>query len=106
VGREFLDSIPSEIAFGGLARDHTFWIFPIVCRNPEEWRTRLLSEGFDAARSSSSLQAVSPPPERPGTKPAVAEAAMNAVIYLPVYPEMSVRSREKLARLVNGLAEN
>ena len=104
-GRELLEAIPAGLAFGGQAANHSFWIFPVVSPAPEEWCRRLLNAGFDAARSSTSLGAVDPLPGRFETNPDIASNAMNAVIYLPAYPEMSTRSLGKLARLVKALCE-
>jgi len=106
VGREMLEAIPSVIAFGGLAANHTFWLFPIVCEDAEKWRRRLSAAGYDAARSSTSMKSVDPPAEHPDAIPTVALATMNRVLYLPVYPEMNERSRTRLAQVVNELAES
>lgn len=103
-GRELLQAIPSHLAFGGQAVDHTFWIFPLVCDDPEVWRRYLLAAGFDAARSSTSMGVVDPPSDRSGEIASVSRDAMEHILYLPVYPEMSRRSRRRLAGLVSELA--
>jgi|APTNR8051073442_1049403.scaffolds.fasta_scaffold26281_2 perosamine synthetase len=103
-GRELLQAIPSQLAFGGLAANHTFWIFPVVCADPEVWRRRLLTAGFDAARSSTSMGVVDHPSDRSGEIAIVSRDAMEHILYLPAYPEMSLRSRRRLAGLVSELA--
>lgn len=103
-GRDLLQAIPSRLAFGGDAADHTFWIFPIVCTDPEVWRRSLLAEGFDAARSSTSMGVVDPPPDRSAEIASVSREAMAHILYLPAYPGMSLRSRRRLAGLVSELA--
>jgi dTDP-4-amino-4,6-dideoxygalactose transaminase len=104
-GLELLEAIPARLAFGGLAPDHTFWIFPVVCADREAWRKRLFLAGFDAVKSSTGMGPVDAPPERPGAITAISREAMKRVIYLPIYPEMSRRSRRRLAILVSELAE-
>lgn len=105
VGHDFMKAIPSRLAFGGMASDHTFWIFPIVCSDPEQWRRKLLNAGFDAARGSTSMGVVEPPPDRIGETISVSREAMARILYLPVYPVMSLRSRLRLAGLVSALAQ-
>lgn len=103
-GRELLQSIPSRLAFGGDGANHTFWIFPIACTDPEVWRRSLLKAGFDAARSSTSMGVVETPSDRSGDLASVSRAAMDHILYLPAYPEMSLRSRQRLADLISALA--
>lgn len=102
-GRKLLQEIPPRLAFGGLASDHTFWIFPIVCVDPEKWRQHLLAAGFDAARGSTSMRVVDPPSDRCSEIAVVSREAMERILYLPVYPTMSQRSRRRLATIVSEL---
>jgi len=103
-GRDFRNAIPGELCFGGSAAAHTFWLFPIVCEAPEQWRQRLLQAGFDAARSSTSLMPVAPPPERPEIGAEVVTKAWGGLLYLPVSPEMKEEERLRLAEAVTHLA--
>jgi perosamine synthetase len=100
-GREVCAALPQGMVLGCRAAQHTFWLFPIVSHAPEALMQRLWHGGFDAARGSTSLCAVDPPPDRPETLPSASQAALANVLYLPVYAAMKSVDLQRLGRLVS-----
>lgn len=85
---------------GDQAHDHSHWVFPILHAAPEELIAHLDACGFDATCGTSSLCVVDPPPDRPETLPAEAQAAFRRSLYLPMGGEMSREEIDRLARSV------
>jgi perosamine synthetase len=80
---------------------HTFWVFPILCEEPEELRQHLIACGFDATRGASSMSVVEP---RDATHQRAihAERELARLLYLPVYPGVAVADLERLAEAIAG----
>ncbi len=105
VGQALADELPSGLLFGGETPNHTHWVFPLVVRDPEGWRVALLADGFDAARGSSSMAPVEPPPDRPETAPETVHRTHEGLLYLPVHPGLKEKDRRRLASRIRELAE-
>jgi len=101
-GEELAAILPSGFHVGGLALDHTHWLFPIVADRPYETIAMARAAGFDGARAASSVKAISAPADRPDLEPVGAKAVMSRLVFLPAYPELPPGSLEKLASAVEG----
>lgn len=81
--------------------EHSFWVFPILCDEPEALRRHLMGCGFDATRGASSMCAVEPPDDsRP--RASEVERELKRLLYLPVYPGISTAELERLAEAIAG----
>jgi dTDP-4-amino-4,6-dideoxygalactose transaminase len=95
--------LPPELERPGSAlADSTFWVFPVVARDPDDLVHALREAGFDATRGTSAIAAIEPPPGRPDLIPAEARRLMAGIVFLPVYPELSRKSLERLVAAIGG----
>jgi dTDP-4-amino-4,6-dideoxygalactose transaminase len=101
-GEELAAILPGGFHVGGLALDHTHWLFPIVAERPHELIEMALAAGFDAARAASSVKAVTAPRDRPEVEPVCAQSLMSRLVFLPAYPELPPGSLEILASALEG----
>jgi dTDP-4-amino-4,6-dideoxygalactose transaminase len=85
---------------GAAARVHTHWTFPILCEQPDALMRHLWTQGFDATRGEGSLTVVDTPDERPQARAPRAAALMDEILFVPAYPEMPERSRQRLAEVL------
>lgn len=74
---------------GERAAQHSHWIFPIQVPAPDELLRLMWRKGFDATRGASSLYVVTPPTIQPELAPTEAAAAMQQLLYVPVYPDVN-----------------
>jgi len=93
-GQRFATLLRDVARPGRRTMSHTFWLFPILSRDPEGLIGLLQSVGYDATTGSSKLVAVGRPSEAPE-----AHAAMSRIVYLPVYPGMPWDALHRLASL-------
>lgn len=84
---------PEVRQLGGQAPRHTYWLFPVVSRDPEALVAAGRAAGFDLTRGSSTLVALDPGCQR-------AAAAMDRVVYLPAYGGMGDADLHRLAQVV------
>jgi perosamine synthetase len=82
------------------ATGHTHWIFPVLVTEPERFARHLWKHGFDATRGASSLYAVDCDDSSARLGAPEAAAAMRQVVYLPVYPGVTVAEMERLASAI------
>ena len=85
-----------------LGRDgerRSWWLFPVVARDPDRLVAALRAEGFDATRGGTSLCAV-PDDERGQSQDL--RAALARVVYLPVDRHLTPEALDKLAGLLVG----
>ncbi|TME42842.1 MAG: DegT/DnrJ/EryC1/StrS aminotransferase family protein [Chloroflexi bacterium] len=101
-GEELAAMLPTGVHVGGLALDHTHWLFPIVAERPDETIEMARAEGFDAARAASSVKSISAPAHRPDLEPVFAQEVMSRLVFLPAYPELPAGSLERVASAVEG----
>jgi hypothetical protein len=78
---------------------HSFWVFPVVHDDPEQFISYLWNAGFDASRAHS-LFVVPPPADRPSMHAAMAEEMLPLIVHLPCYPEMPRHELRRLAHKV------
>ncbi|MBP0020511.1 MAG: DegT/DnrJ/EryC1/StrS family aminotransferase [Cyanobacteria bacterium SBLK] len=95
--------IPSYERPGSEASEHTHWVFPILCPDPERLMRHLWDRGFDATRGGSSLYVVEAPENRPEMTPTEAKRAFQQLLYLPIYTGVSLPEIERLARALNDI---
>ncbi len=82
---------------------NSFWVFPIRSETPASTVDRLRKGGFDATRSCR-LSAVAAPGGRPELEPRNARELLSKVVFLPWYPELSVRALRRLAAILRDQA--
>jgi perosamine synthetase len=85
---------------GVAAAHHTHWVLPILTSRPDQLAQYLARHGFDATRTASSLTAVLPPASHPDGLPVQAIQMMNELVYIPIYPPLSLSETERLGRLM------
>ena len=78
---------------------HTYWIFPIVSREPKKLIADLRAAGFDACDLPRS-QAVEAPDSRPDLDPTIARDTLQHLVVLPCYPGMPAGEIERQAEIV------
>ena len=80
---------------GSAAVAHSHWMIPIQSRQPDGLVRHLWHRGFDATRRGSSLTVASPSDAAP-----CAAAMLDRLVYLPVYPRLSLRETQRMCRAV------
>jgi len=101
-GERLVSALPASLVHpGAAARLRTHWVVPIVAPDPEALVWSLRAAGFDAARATSSIEAVAAPADRPDLVPRAAEALLAGIVFVPAPPELA---RSRLRRLVAALA--
>lgn len=78
---------------------HSFWVYPIFVRNPNEVCGRLRAAGFDAT-CQARMTVVSPTNEL--NQPVLAASMWKHVIFLPWYPDIPQQAVEKMASLIRA----
>jgi len=100
VAHTIIELMPNIRLLGEKANNHSYWVFPIQVEQPDNLMRHLWQKGFDATRGASSLYVVKPPAHRHQWRPIEAQETMEKVLYLPVYPGVSVRDLKRLAYIV------
>jgi perosamine synthetase len=80
-------------------RAHTHWVFPILAADPHQAVDVLRAAGFDATQGQSMCVVVAPA-DRPQLQPCAAEDALRRIVYLPIYPEISLAAVSRMADAV------
>ena len=83
---------------------HNYWVFPILTEQPNRVIDALGRAGFDATQGQS-MCTVRPPVDRPELAPAVARQILEKIVYLPIYPELTLAALRKMAGVVLREAE-
>jgi perosamine synthetase len=94
----FIEKLSSPCYPGVLAESHSFWVFPYYSDRPLELMEVLRNKGFDATRGSSSMETIPPSPMRPEIQPLFTTQLLQKLLYLPIYPQVSLRHLEKLSQ--------
>lgn len=98
VGAALSDSI--EVP-GDRAGFNSHWIFAILADDRERIVANLRQAGFDAT-TAASLSAVAAPEGRAELEPREAQAIVERIIYLPIYPELPEHAASELALLLRA----
>ncbi|WP_270089085.1 DegT/DnrJ/EryC1/StrS family aminotransferase [Sphingobacterium sp. SYP-B4668] len=98
LANDILQNIPDHYKIGTLNKRHTHWVLPIETQDPNGLIHYLLINGFDASQKASSLI------KQPGWDyiPAQDDLTLENLVYLPVYPAMSTKDRNRLTQLLNS----
>ncbi len=86
--------------FGHRGCDHTYWLFPVVARDPDRLIAALARAGFDATQGNS-MEIVDAPDGQPDTA-VVVRQAFRRIVYLPLYPSLPDSEIERMAQVVCG----
>jgi perosamine synthetase len=98
IAQTFLAQLQGQVTLPGqLATQHTYWLVPILVKEPSALIQKLQAAGFDATRGTTSLRAIG------GTTP-IAQQLMEQVVYLPVSANLPDVELTRLAGLVNDFA--
>ncbi len=103
-GERVAAALPRQVRRPGReAIDPTHWVFPVLAADRDGLVSHLRRAGFDAATATSSIDAVSAPPDRPDLRPTRAERAIAETVFVPVYPELGDDELDRLAESVAGV---
>lgn len=82
---------------GHAAPYHDHWVFTVLSDEPTALIERLRAAGFDAT-SVATMRSVPAPRDRPDLAPHAAERMLARLVYVPMYPELPVHARARLAK--------
>jgi dTDP-4-amino-4,6-dideoxygalactose transaminase len=91
-GEELLQRLPPAVTPGRAADVRTHWVFPVAVDEPGELTRVLRTKGFDAT-SPTSIAAID---SSDGARPVTAHDLMARVVFVPAYPELPRRARQRL----------
>ena len=97
LAEDILTGLPERLKIGVLNKNHSYWVLPIACKDPEGAILALRKHGFDATAKASSLIRLSP--ERPINELPSA-LCLTQLIYLPMDVQMSSFQRKQLSLLL------
>lgn len=96
--REVLEALGPELgAVGAGAKEHYYWLLPLLVAEPGRASRMLRGHGFDATRGATSLRALG------GASMVNARRLIEHVLYVPAPWEMSPRRRQRLIELAGTL---
>ncbi|NRF40170.1 DegT/DnrJ/EryC1/StrS family aminotransferase [Pedobacter foliorum] len=96
LANDILPHLPDNSKIGMLNTKHTYWVLPIETGDPQKLISFLRSNGFDASQKASSLIKLS----APSTIPNPEDLLLENIVYLPAYPAMRKKDRNKLVQLL------
>ena len=95
-GRSLLQRLPETYRFpGAKSKQHTFWVFPILCDEPDSLIRKLRDSGYDATQKHS-LQLVAPAEGDPGAATPNCRSILRHIVYLPLYPRIPTIEIERM----------
>jgi perosamine synthetase len=101
LGEALAASLAPELTHpGSLAPVRTHWLFPVAAADPPALIATLRAAGFDATPATTSICVVPTPRERPELEPVAATRLMRQVVFVPAYPELRERDRQRLCALL------
>src|SRR6266446_37749 len=104
---EFAKTLPWKISYpGDHAEFHSFWIFPILVEARERFMEELHRRGFDGTAAGSALAVIEPPPGRENREPEKTRALYRKLLYLPVYPKVPARERQRLSKEIAQISKD
>jgi dTDP-4-amino-4,6-dideoxygalactose transaminase len=105
-GRALLHAIGGALVCPGASNArHSFWLFPVLSKDPPALIAALRREGFDAAPLVS-VRAVRAPADRPELEPVVAGEFLSQVVMLPCYAAMGAHALEREAAALRRVASS
>lgn len=101
-GRHLLKSLPQEYRYPGVQSEkQTFWVFPILCDDPDRLIRKLRNSGFDATQKHS-LQLVAPPEGQPEDAAPNCSKILRHIVYLPLYHQMPAAEIDRMIDLMEA----
>nr|WP_294875839.1 aminotransferase class V-fold PLP-dependent enzyme [uncultured Pedobacter sp.] len=97
LANDILPHIPNNYKIGTLNTKHTYWVLPVESNDPLRLISYLRSNGFDASQKASGLVKHSPS----STAANAEDLMLDNLVYLPAYPAMSKKDRNKLTKLLS-----
>ena len=95
IAHDFFDLLKNrDVRLGKMAMQHSYWLVPLITKNPEILMQKLRIEGFDSTTGTTSLKSL-------GDASTSASKLMNSVLYLPIYPSVPSAEVTRLAQLIN-----
>ncbi|KAF0693932.1 Aste57867_15152 [Aphanomyces stellatus] len=88
--------IPHTSVPGVLAKNHYYWLFPILVPHPQAVVAAMIQDGFDVTAGATQLAFVRHPTDA-SFDPVVSKKVMTNLVYLPVTAEMPRWALEKMA---------
>lgn len=99
LGHRLLAAIGQHAQFlGHRGHNHTFWVFPVLARDPIRLIARLRKAGFDATQGES-MQIVASPTDRSDSA-ATIRRSFPRIVYLPLYPDMPESDIDRMGKTV------
>lgn len=92
---------PRVVELGAGCSGRTYWLFPVLVREPKYLVEGLRRRGFDASRATSSIVALRPPDGE--GEPVERNGMMAGTVFLPAHTGLSGGEIDRLARAVNEL---
>ncbi|OQR93348.1 hypothetical protein ACHHYP_02630 [Achlya hypogyna] len=92
-----IKDVPQASVPGNMARNHYYWLFPVVCPAPKKVAALMIQDGFDVTSGATQLAFV-PHPTDSTFDPVNSKAIMQNLVYLPVTAEMPDWAVEKMAK--------
>ncbi|CAK4758184.1 unnamed protein product [Aphanomyces euteiches] len=93
---QLIRDVPNTSVPGVLARNHYYWLFPVLVPNPKHVVAAMVKDGFDVTAGATQLAFV-PHPSDDSHDPVVSKKVMLSLVYLPVTAEMPRWALEKMA---------
>jgi perosamine synthetase len=97
---DILKDVSATMLIGAGAKQHNHWVLPVKTEKATMLIDYLRSNGFDATQKASSLVKLS----SPVTVVNDDELNLENLVYLPMYPGMNTRERNRLAALLKNFA--
>ena len=99
LGHRLLAAIGQHAQFlGHRGHNHTFWVFPVLARDPIRLIARLRKAGFDATQGES-MQIVASPTDRSDSA-ATIRRSFPRIVYIPLYPDMPESDIDRMGKTV------
>jgi dTDP-4-amino-4,6-dideoxygalactose transaminase len=99
-GRKLATGLEASFFVPGFAaKNHSWWIFPVLADRPQALIEHLGRAGFHATQGRS-MCAVEPPADRPELRPANAQRLLQNGVFLPAYPELTEREYQRLSAVL------
>jgi dTDP-4-amino-4,6-dideoxygalactose transaminase len=84
----------SDLQPGNKAIRHSYWLVPMLTKNPQLLMYKLRTAGFDPTTGATSLKAI-------GSGTIHAERLINSVLYLPISPALPATEIDRLVRSIS-----
>ncbi len=94
--QRIIAALPSGAVPGAKAPDHSHWVLPICCVDPEALVQELWATGIDASRTASSMTVVATAGQTP-----VATQIMASILYVPLHPALNEAMIRQIAQHID-----